>query len=482
MQRLSLLDAEFLNVEDGIMHMHIAGVSVFEGPSPAVDDLRRLLEAKLHLLPRYRQRVRFVPLELGRPVWVDDPHFRVEDHVRQTALPSPGDAGLCRLMGRMMSQPLDRGRPLWELWMVDNLPGGRWAAITKIHHCMVDGISGVELLSVLLDAQRDVPLPAPQPWRPAPEPAAAGLVLDAWAGLAGDLARRARRAPAVWRDPRGGLRGALGAGTGLIEFARHLGTTPPLSIEGAIGPGRSWAHASAPISDISAIRRAFGGTLNDVVLAAVTGGYRELLRSRRDAPDQAVVRSLVPVSTRAADARGMLGNQVSAFLLELPVHLADPLERLGAVRDRMAGLKSSHMAESGELLDTFGDLAPPMVVGTVTRLGTRLMHRLPQRSVNTVTTNVPGPHQPLYCLGREMLEYYPFVPLSHGVRVGTAMLSYNGQVAFGVTGDEETVPEVSILAEAAAGGIGELRDLAIGRPPSGRAPDRAGGRHHRRSA
>jgi WS/DGAT/MGAT family acyltransferase len=461
MERLSALDAEFLHFEDGIAHMHIAGVSVFEGPAPPIDTLVQLLRSKLHLIPRYRQRVRFAPFEFGRPVWEDDPHFNLEYHVRHTALPPPGgDAELCRLVGRLMSQPLDRDRPLWESWLVEGLPSGRWCLISKIHHCMVDGISGVELLTVVLGTERDAALPDPPPWTPAPRPSGPAVVLDAWRGLARDLGDGARRAPTVLRDPLEAARSAGRTLQGVWRFGRHLSGTPPLSIEGAIGPHRAWSHSSALLDDVRAVRQAFGGTVNDVVLAALAGAYRELLLARGDDADHAVVRSLVPVSVRTEDAHGLLDNRVSALLFELPVHVADPLERLSRVREQMLELKGSHMAEAGEAMTSAGNLAPPMVVGTMTRLGTRLMHRLPQRSVNTVTTNVPGPQFPLYCLGREMLEYYPYVPLSHGVRVGTAIMSYNGRIAIGVTGDFDTAPDVGVLAAAAAGGIAELRALA----------------------
>lgn len=461
MDRLSALDAEFLHLEDGIAHMHVAGVSVFDGPVPAVDELERLLTAKLHLIPRYRQRVHFAPLALGRPVWQDDPHFNLAYHVRHTALPPPGDdADLCRLMARLMSQPLDRNRPLWESWMVEGLPRGRWAVISKIHHCMVDGISGVELLTVLLSTERDESLPAPEPWKPAPEASGPAIVWDAWRGLAGDLISAARQVPAALRDPLRAARSAERTGEGAFRLGRHLTTTPPLSIEGTIGPNRTWAHSSVNIDDIRVVRHAFGGTFNDVVLAAVAGGYRKLLLRRGDDADHAVLRSLVPVSVRAQDARGIPGNRVSAFLYELPVHLADPVERLRAVRAGMSELKGSHMDEAGEAATTLGNLAPPMVIGFVSRLGSRVMQRLPQRSVNTVTTNVPGPQFPLYCLGREMLEHYPYVPLSHGVRVGTAILSYNGRVAFGVTGDFDTAPDVGVLARAIRSGIKELKKVA----------------------
>ena len=303
MDRLSVLDAEFLHLEDGIAHLHIAGVSVFEGPPPPADRVEQLLGAKLDRIPRYRQRVRSVPFELGRPVWVDDPHFNLSYHVRRTALPAPGgDAELCALMARLMSQPLDRARPLWETWVVEGLSDNRWALICKVHHCMVDGISGVDLLTVLLDVQRDTDIPEFEPWTPAPPPSGLAVVLDAWGGLAGRPRRRSRGGrlrPSETGRTRS--RAAQTPAPGLVGFGRHLAATAPLSIEGTIGPHRVWAHASAAIDDVRAIRAAFDGTLNDVVLAAVAGGYRELLLSRGEDADDAVVRTLVPVSLRGAE-------------------------------------------------------------------------------------------------------------------------------------------------------------------------------------
>ena len=461
MDRLSSLDAEFLHLEDGIAHMHIAGVSVFEGPPPSGDDVARLVGAKLHLIPRYRQRVRTVPLELGRPFWADDPHFNLAYHVRHTALPRPGtDADLCALVGRLMSQPLDRDRPLWEVWVVENLPGGRWALISKVHHCMVDGIAGVGLLEILLDSSRDAEPPDAPAWRPAPEPSTALRVLDAWVGLGGDMAHLAARAASSLRDPLGTVRGVGHTVEGVIGIGRGLGATAPLSIEGSIGPHRCWAHSMSSLADVKLVRRAFGGTVNDVVLAAVAGGYRTLLLERGEDPDHAVVRSLVPVSVRPPDASAP-DNRVAAILYELPVHLADPLERLGAVEEQMSRQKHSGVPEAGELMTVMTDLAPPMVVGSASRAGIRFMHRVPQRSINTVTTNVPGPQFPLYCLGREMLEHRPYVPISHGLRIGTAILSYNGNLCFGITGDFDTAPDVGVLATAIADGVLELRDLAM---------------------
>ncbi len=464
MERLSVLDAEFLHVEDGIAHMHIAGVSIFEGRRPDLEELTAMMASKLHRIPRYRQRVRTVPFELGRPIWVDDPHFNLEYHVRHTALPAPGDdLALRRLMARLMSQELDRQRPLWEIWLVEGLQDDRWALISKVHHCMVDGVSGVDLLSIVLDAERDADLPVPQPWTPMPEPSGAAKVVDAWAGLATDAAGLVRRAPAALRHPLGAVRGLRDTGAGLFHLAEHLTTTTPSTLEGTISPHRVWSHASVPLDVVRAIRKDVDATLNDVVLAVLAGAYRELLLCRGEDADSTVLRTLVPVSVRAPDAHGVLDNRVSAILLELPVHLADPLERVRCVHDEMQRLKGSHMSDAGELVVRLGDLAPPMVVGPLMRAATRLLAQVPQRSVNTVTTNVPGPQMPLYCMGREMLAYYPYVPVSHGVRVGTAILSYNGQLAFGVTGDYDSAPDVEVLAGAIPVGFEDLRVALVDR-------------------
>ncbi len=461
MERLSALDAEFLHVEDDVAHMHIAGACVFADPPPSFADLHRLLTAKLHLIPRYRQRVRTVPLELGRPVWCDDPHFDLDYHLRHSALPTPGDdAAFCRLMGRLMSQPLDRDRPLWETWLVEGLEGGRWALVFKVHHCLVDGISGVGLLGVLLDADADTPLPAPQPWEPSSEPGGAAKVLNAWTGLVGDALSTASSVTRAVVHPATAVRATIGTARGLARFARQLGATPHISIQGAIGPHRAWAHSDASLDDVRAIRTAFGGTINDVVLAAVGGGYRDLLLTRGGDPNHAVVRAAVPVSTRHHDALGVPDNRVSTLLYDLPVHVSDPLERLRLVTTEMTDLKASHEAEAGEAIVTLADLLPPMVVGPISRLVMRTLHRLPQRAVNTIVTNVPGPQFPLFCLGRQMLEYRPFVPITHGIRVSTAILSYDGRLYFGITGDGATAPDIDVIAQSTTTAIERLAGMA----------------------
>ena len=464
MERLKSLDAEFLHLEDGVAHMHIAGACVFADPPPAYDKLVDLIAGKMHEIPRYRQRVRSVPFELGRPVWADDPHFDIGYHVRHTALPGPGDdAAFNRLMGRLMSQPLDRERPLWEAWLVEGLAGGRWALIFKIHHAMVDGIAGVQLLTVLLDIVPDTEPSNPQSWSPRSEPAGVSKVLDAWAGLAVDTATSAWRLTGAVSHPTQAVAAVTATVRGVSQYLRNLGITPRLAVDGSIGPHRAWAHATASIERVKTIRTAFGGTVNDVVLAAVTASFRSLLLADDADLSTAVMRSLIPVSTRPEDATGVPDNRVSAILYDLPVSIADPIGRLVTVGTEMSARKESKMTEAGEMVTTMVDLAPPMVVGQISRAVVHMMQRSPQRAIGTITTNVPGPQFPLYCLGSEMLEYRPFVPIMHGIRLATAILSYNGQLCFGVTGDYDCAHDVDRLAAGAAAAIDELYDLALKR-------------------
>ncbi|MEO6989734.1 MAG: wax ester/triacylglycerol synthase family O-acyltransferase [Aquihabitans sp.] len=462
MDRLKTLDAEFLYLEDSVAHMHIAGACVFPNPAPNYDDLVGLLAGKMHKIPRYRQRVRSVPLELGRPVWVDDPHFDVGYHVRHTAIPAPGDdATFTRLMGRLMSQPLDRKRPLWEAWLVEGLEDDRWALVFKVHHAMVDGIAGVQLLTVLLDVVPDTKWVEPEPWTPQPEPTGAAKIVDAWSGLAEDAMATTRRLAGVVRHPERAVAVTRATVGGLTRYLGNLGFTSTSVTEGAIGPHRSWAHATASLDDVKTVGQAFGGTVNDVILAAVTSSFRELMLTHGEDVSTATIRSMVPVSTRSDDGRGVPDNRVSAMLFDLPVTVADPIERFMTVRDGMAALKESNMIEAGEVITTIGDLAPPMLMGALSRAGVRLMQRNPQRSIDTITTNVPGPQFPLYCLGSEMLEYRPFVPIMHGMRLNTAILSYNGKMFFGVTGDYNTGDDADVLADGAVEAIDELYRLAV---------------------
>jgi diacylglycerol O-acyltransferase / wax synthase len=462
--RMNPLDASFLHIEDGITHMHIGSCAVFEGPPPALEEVRRLFASKLPLVPRYRQRVRFVPFDLGRPVWVDDPYFNLDFHMRHTALPSPGgEEALRNLMGRVMSQELDRDRPLWETWVVEGLDDHRWAIISKVHHCMIDGVAGVDLISLVLDPE---PRPAPDivdDWSPSPEPSGAVLAAGALVDLARSPYEQYRALRSSLRSPRRAIERARNVAEGLGALAGGLLPTPASTLEGAIGPHRRWVPARTTLDEIRVIRRALGGTVNDVVLAAISNGFRDLVLARGEDPSKVEVRSLIPVSVRTEDARGLLDNRVAAMFLRLPIGVAEPDVRLAEVRARMERLKASHEAEAAEALVSAAGATPAFVVGPTMRAAARALQRMPQWLMNTVTTNVPGPQLPLYAAGREMIEYLPYVPLGPGVRTGVAILSYNGKVAFGVTGDWDTAADIDVLARGIEDGIGELLKLAEGR-------------------
>jgi WS/DGAT/MGAT family acyltransferase len=447
LDRLSPLDASFLHVEDDVSHMHIAAVGIFEGPAPDYGDVVAMVRGKLPLVPRYRQVVRFVPFDLGRPVWVDDPHFNIDYHLRHSALPAPGgDAELRALVGRVMAQQLDRAKPLWEIWMVEGLAGGQWALLSKTHHALVDGVAGTDLLAVLMDVSPQSSPPVADDWTARPAPSGPRLALDALAGLAASPYEQLRAVRATTRVPRLALARAGEVARGMSSLAGLVRPTAASSLNGPLGPHRRYAWASTTVDDIKRVRKSLGGAFNDVVLAAITCGFRDLLVSRRESVDR-VVRTLVPVSVRARDADGVavgdgsLHNKVSAMFAELPVGMTDPVERLQMITAQMQGLKESKEAVAGEALTSLSGFAPPMLLA----LGMRLATRVAQRNVNTVTTNVPGPQLPLYVAGRRMLRAYPYVPLAGQVRVGVAIFSYDGQVTFGITGDWDTTEDLDVL-------------------------------------
>ena len=454
MTRLSPLDATFLHVEDDVSHMHLGSVGIFEGPPPGHAALLAAIAAKLHLAPRYRQRVRFLPLQAGRPVWEDDPHFKLAYHVRRTALPAPGgDDELRTLVGRVMSHQLDRARPLWEMWVVEALTGERWALISKLHHAMVDGLAASNLVTAMMDTTRDAAVAEPVPWEPAPAPPPHRLVASALAERARWPVREARAVARSVRDPRDFATRSAQTMQGLAAYAGIVRRPERTALNGPIGPHRRWDWARARLSEVGEIRRALGGTVNDVVLAAVAGGFHDLLRSRGEPADR-TVRSLVPVSVRARTAAGVPDNRVSAIFADLPVGTADPVARLHSVTAQMNRLKAAHEAEAGETLTSLAGFAPEVLLSLGGRLGTRA----PQRSVTTVATNVPGPQFPLYLAGRRMLETFPYVPLGGHVRVGVAIYSYDGGLGFGVTGDYDTAPDIGVLC---AGIERALADLLV---------------------
>jgi diacylglycerol O-acyltransferase len=445
MEALSPQDASFLEIEDDVTHMHIGSAGIFEGPAPSREEVLSAVQSKLHLVPRYRQKVRYPPLHAGPPVWVDDRHFNIDYHVRRTALASPGgEEELRTLVGRVMSQQLDRTKPLWEMWIAEGLQDGRWALLSKVHHCMVDGVSATDLLSVMLDSERNpAPAAAPPPWTPAPEPSAAALLAQPLGRTLASPVNAAGTVGRMLRGPRAVAEVALNTARGTAAMRSLLKPTPKTSLNGPFGPHRRWDWASAQLTDSKTIRAAFGGTVNDVVLAAIAGGFRELLLRRGEDPGSLTIRTLVPVSVRRPSERGTYNNRVSAMFAQLPVGLEDPVRRLQAVSAQLEDLKGSKQAVAGEVLVSLSGFAPALLLA----LGTRLAFRIPQRLLNTGTTNVPGPQHPIYLCGRRMLEAIPFVPLMGQVRITIAIFSYDGGLRFGVTGDYDTAPDIGVLCQ-----------------------------------
>jgi diacylglycerol O-acyltransferase len=476
MERLGPLDALFVNAEDGVSHMHIGSCAIFAGPPPLFAEVVGLIAGKLDLLPRYRQRLRRVPGGLTHPVWVDDANFQLDYHVRHSALPPPGgETELENLMGRLMSQELDRDRPLWEAWVVDGLSDDRWALISKVHHCMVDGVAGTDMMAVLLDPARDAAVPTPASWSPAREPSDAELALGAAWELAGLPIRQLRAFAGNVRRPRAALRQVADVVAGARSLAKYARPAPPVSIEGSIGPHRRYAAARCTLDDAKAIRAALGGSVNDVGLAVIAGAFRDVLSTRGEAVDDTTLRTLVPVSTRAPGDASR-NNQVSLMIAELPIAVSDPRERLAAVHAELARLKAAHQVEAGAAATAIASFSPPVLQALAVRALTATLRRMPQHNINTVTTNVAGPQYPLYALGRGMLEYLPFVPLSSGVRIGVAVLSYNGQLTFGITGDYDAAPDVHFMAERIEAQMTTLREHADLAAPRRRARKATSGR------
>ena len=458
MQRLSSLDAGFLQLENDRQQMHVGSLLVFEGPAPTYDAFANHMESCLDGLIRHRQRVQRMPLDLARPVWVDDPHFLLDYHLRHTAIPAPGgDEQLRTLFGRVLANRLDLDRPLWELWMVEGLTDDRWALITKTHHAMIDGLAGNELMEVLLDRIPDAVRPPARAWHASPPPSRLGLTASGLAGVArlpvdtvralGGAARRGIGSPSALARS-----GAVRA-IGLASVGRRA-AAPTSVLNGPLGPHRRWGWARAELADVKRVKTAAGCSVNDVVLAAVAGGFREYLLSRGEDVDTTTIRSLVPVSVRTDDHRGQLGNHVTALFAELPVGVDGPRERLAVVTHQMNELKGSGQSVGIESMLAAADFVP----ATLMTLGAKVYALAGQRVVNTVTTNIPGPQQPLYLLGHRMLELFPYIPVAQSVRISIGIFSYDGHLTIGVTGDYDAVPDIDVLCGAIERALAELVD------------------------
>ena len=449
METLSALDAAFLQIEDRNAALHIGSVGIFEGPVPAFDALRAEIARKLDRVPRYRQRMLRVPGNLGRPVWGEDPAFDIDLHLRRSALPRPGgDRELAEHVGWIMSQPLDHDHPLWEDWVVEGLDDGRWALVSKVHHSVVDGIAGTDLLTRMFGADPGPGTDASPEEAVGPLPGATALAARAVREETAALAAAVVGALRHPRDLAGRARTSLGA----LRYLTALRPVGRSSILGPIGPARSYRWAEVPLADALALRSAYGCTVNDVVVAAETRALRELLVVRGEEPTAHLVRTLVPVSVRRPDQYGALDNRVSAILLDLPVDEPDPVRTLELVAERMRKLKGTHEAEAGELMTELGDGLPPPAV----MAGLLLAFRVPQQFLTTVTTNVPGPREQLHLVGRPMVAAYPYVPIADRLRTGFALTSYGDSLYFGITADEQSTPDIDVLRDGLLNAFAEL--------------------------
>ena len=464
--RLTGLDASFLYLESNETSMHVASTTVFEGPPPGYNEFSEHIASRLHLVPRFRQKVRFVPMGQGRPIWVDDPHFNLGYHVRHTSLPPPGTEQQLRVLAaRLFAQQLDRSKPLWELWLVEGLEDNRFAIVGKTHHCMVDGVSGVDITSVLFDLERDPDTSAkadPPKWLPEPEPSRAQLLADALVERAVSPREMVRGARAVLRRPRRVARKLVDAAMASASMASAGFGAPKTPFNVDIGPHRRFAWVRASLDDLKHVKNELGGTVNDVILAAVAGALGNFLRDRGHDTTGLEIRAMVPVSVRTEEQKGALGNRVSSMMAPLPVWCEDPTERLHRVSATMGDLKQSKQAMGAELMTQLTDFAPPTIAGQAARLQSR------QRFFNLVVTNVPGPQFPLYVLGRRLLDIFPMVPLAQRQALCVGIMSYDGGINFGLIGDFDAMPELDAFADCLEATIAELSDLTPAEKRSGR--------------
>lgn len=473
-ERLTPLDASFLFGEDESGLLSVGGIDLCAGPAPSYDEFAGLIERRLHLLPRYRQRLAIVPLGLAQPRWVDDTHFRLDYHLRHTALPAPGDAEqLQRLTSRIFEQALDRSRPLWELWLVEGIEGGRFALIHKMHHAIVDGIASVDVLNTIFDSDPDAgDGPAKKPWEPEPGPSGVRLLAE------GALERAAppevvRSVVSAVRSPRQAVTRAAGTVAGIGAAARAaLSPAPPTPYNAPVGPHRRFTWQTESLDEIKAIKDGLDGSLNDVVLTVVAGALGRHLRRRGHDVDGLELQVFVPVALRSSGGDEG-GNEVSGLKVPLPVGITDPLERFQTISATMDELKDSTQVMALRAGVEASVLAPFALSEQGSRLG------YSQRYINLVVTNVPGPREQLYLLGRELEAIYPLVPLGGNLGLGVTIVSYAGSVFFGFTADAEILPDVVELPgylHASLTELAEATGVSVETPPpaadgSGLSPD-----------
>jgi diacylglycerol O-acyltransferase len=457
MDRLSALDVSFLTNESSSSHMHVGGILIFEGPPPSYEDLVEHVSSRLHLVPRFRQKLAYPPVPTGRPFWVDDPAFNLEYHVRHSALPAPGsEEQLRKMASRVFSQQLDRTKPLWELWLVQGLTRKRFALVTKTHHALVDGVSGVDIATVLFDL-KPVPEPAEadHDWVPDPEPSSATLLAKDASGLLRTPIRVLRRLEQAVEHPGAAAQqlGGAAEGVGVIGWS-FVNAAPKVPLNVEIGSHRRYAWVRSDLAQFKKVKDALGGTVNDVVLAVVAGALRSWLHARGIRTEGLELRAQVPVSIRAQDERGQLGNKLAVMRAPLPVYIEDPVARLETVTRAMQGLKQSKQALGAEVISRFNDFAPPTLLAQAARIN------FSTRLFNAVVTNVPGPQVPLYVLGRELEDCFPvgFLPPHQALFI--AIMSYNGGINFGLLADYDSMHDVEDIADGIERSIAELVEAA----------------------
>lgn len=461
MQRLGPQDASFLYLETPNVHQHVGGLAVLDpstapGGKVAYGDLVEVLSSRLHLAPRFRQKVLFPPLAVARPVWVDDADFDPSFHLRRAALPTPGGRReLIDYVQRVISRPLDRTKPLWEAYFIEGMEDGLVAVLTKVHHAMVDGMAAIDLASAVYDFAPQPQILTPPEWHPEPEPTRAELFEDAIreqmthpVRAVLHLAEQTLNAPSRVAheigEVMGGLREILGGGV----------LAPPGPFNRKVGPNRRFAMADAPVQTFKDIKRALGGTVNDVVLATVAGAMYRLLRQRGEPTRGRVLRAMVPVSVRTKDERSAMGNRVSSIFVDLPVGPMGAKRRLATIVEATRHLKDSNYAVGAEFLMNIGTWAPPTIHAMAARLAART------RLINLVVSNVPGPQIPLYIAGARLLAQYPIMPIAESMGLSVAVTSLSGTMAFGLTADWDTLPDVELLAQAIDDSLTELRKAA----------------------
>jgi diacylglycerol O-acyltransferase / wax synthase len=457
LDRLSAIDAAFLAQEGPNKHMHIGGVAIFEGPPPDYDEFREHIEARLHLVPRYRQKLAFPPLDTGRPLWIDDPTFNLHYHVRHSGLPGAGDeADLLQMVGRVFSQSLDRSKPLWELWLVEGLEGGRFAFVSKTHHALVDGFSGIDLATVLFDVDPEgAELDRPEPWVPHPEPSAATLAARGMEGAARRVSGLAAGAAGAVARPGDTLGRAREVAAALGEVARAgMEAAPKTPLDVSPGAHRRVMFVRARLEDFKTIKNALGGTVNDVVLAVVAGALRDFMHARGRRTDSMELKACVPVSVRPSDQQQSMGNLLTQVMAPLPLFEEDPVARLRHVRDAMGGIKDSRLAMGAEAIAALQDFAPPTILSQASRLN------FAARFYNLLVTNIPGPQFPLYVLGRRLEAMYPVAFLAGDRSLAIAIISYDGALNFGLIADYDELADLDVVARGIERATEELLAIA----------------------